>query len=353
VTSFKLMNSSIAAERSLWLNAWTSWEEREVTAHPTYCELFCRPDDQAMCCLMEDDYGVVLFPFILRPLSSEPWGTQYPNKCDIITPYGYGGPFAWGRPDSQVFWHRFRKWATNSNVVSLFARLSLFEDQLIPFSGCVQVRSSNIVRTLEMPIDELWMDYEHKVRKNVKKARRSGLDVEVDYNGAHLDEFMSVYHETMERRDADEFYYFTEDFFNTIVKCLAGNCVFFHVTLEGQVVSTELVLLSTNHMYSFLGGTRANALKLRANDLLKHAIIQWGLDNGKTAYVLGGGYKCGDGVYRYKTSFAPNGKIPFRVGTCIYDLETYVDLVKARKNWETRRGIEWNPDPEFFPEYRG
>ena len=68
-----------------------------------------------------------------------------------------------------------------------------------------------------------------------EKARRSGLDVEVDYNGAHLDEFMSVCHETMERRDADEFYYFTEDFFNTIVKCLAGNCVFFHVTLEGKL----------------------------------------------------------------------------------------------------------------------
>ncbi|HAN86984.1 MAG TPA: methicillin resistance protein [Firmicutes bacterium] len=353
VTSFKLMNSSIAADRSLWLNVWASWEEREVAAHPTYCELFCRPDDQAMCCLMEDAKGTVLFPFILRPLAGEPWASEYADTHDIITPYGYGGPFAWGDPDWRLFWQEFNEWARSSNIASLFARLSLFEDQLIPFDGCVETKAPNIVRTLSMPADELWMDYEHKVRKNVKKARRSGLVVGVDYEGARLDDFLDIYTQTMQRRDAAEFYYFDREFFETLIKDLFGSFAFFHALQNQQVVSTELVLLSANHMYSFLGGTRVDAFDLRANDLLKHSIVRWGIENGKKAYVLGGGYEYGDGIFRYKMSFAPNGQVPFRVGCSVYDPDLYTSLIRSREQWESEQGIGWRPSLGFFPEYRG
>ncbi|OPZ45993.1 MAG: hypothetical protein BWY95_01838 [Bacteroidetes bacterium ADurb.BinA104] len=353
VTSFRLVNSSVAADRSLWLNAWASWEEREVAAHPTYCELFCRPDDQAMCCLMEDDEGTVLFPFILRPLSAEPWATEYGHARDIITPYGYGGPFAWGDPDWRLFWHEFNEWARDSDIVSLFARLSLFRDQLIPFDGCVETRAQNIVRTLDMPIDKLWMDYRHKVRKNVSKACRSGLEVEVDYDGARLDDFLDVYYETMQRHNAGEFYYFGHEFFDTLVRDLDGNFAFFHATQNQHVVSTELVLLSTSHIYSFLGGTKVEAFDMRANDLLKHSIVEWGVQRGKKAYVLGGGYECEDGIFKYKVSFAPDGQVPFRVGSRIYDPSVYMSLVGERKRWESEHGVQWNPSRRFFPEYRG
>lgn len=353
MTSLKLMNSSIAAERSLWLNAWTSWEEREVAAHPAYCELFCRPDDQAMCCLMKDTRGTVLFPFILRPLSAEPWATEYPNAQDIITPYGYGGPFAWGDPDWRLFWQEFNAWARNSDVVSLFARLSLFEEQLIPFDGCVETKAPNVVRSLDMSIDELWMDYKHKVRKNVKKARRSGLEVEVDYDGARLEDFLDIYCDTMQRRNAKGFYYFDREFFETLIRDLAGNFAFFHAIWNQKVVSTELVLLSTSHMYSFLGGTRGEAFDMRANDILKHSIVEWGVEKGKKAYVLGGGYESGDGIFKYKISFAPNGQVPFRVGSHIYDPTLYMGLVRTRERWESEQGVNWQPRQDFFPEYRG
>lgn len=353
VTSFKLMNSSIAADRSLWLNVWASWEEREVAAHPTYCELFCRPEDQPMCCLMEDDRGTVLFPFILRPLSAEQWATEYVHAYDLITPYGYGGPFAWGDPDWRLFWQEFNEWARNSDVVSLFARLSLFEDQLIPFDGCVETKATNIIRTLDMPIDELWLDYKHKVRKNVKKARRSGLEVEVDYDGARLDDFLDIYCDTMQRRDAEEFYYFDREFFETLIEDLAGSFAFFHAMCNHRAISTELVLLSTSHMYSFLGGTRVEAFDIRANDFLKHSIVEWGIEQGKKAYVLGGGYECGDGIFEYKMSFAPKGQVPFRVGCSVYDPELYTSLIRAREQWESEQGVEWRPSPGFFPGYRG
>lgn len=306
-----------------------------------------------MCCLMEDDKGTVLFPFIIRPLSAESWATEYADAQDIITPYGYGGPFAWGDPDPRLFWQEFNEWARSSGVVSLFARLSLFQDQLIPFDGCVETKAPNVIRTLDMPIDELWLDYKHKVRKNVNKAHRSGLEVEVDYDGSRLDDFLDIYRGTMQRRDAEDFYYFDRKFFETLIKDLSGSFAFFHAIWDQQVVSTELVLLSKSHMYSFLGGTRVDAFDMRANDLLKHSIVEWGVEKGKKAYVLGGGYECGDGIFNYKMSFAPNGQMPFRVGSSIYDPALYTSLVRAREQWELEQRVEWCPSPGFFPRYRG
>ena len=76
---------------------------------------------------------------------------------------------------------------------------------------------------------------------------------------------------------------------------------------EGRVVSTELVFVAAEHVYSFLGGTLTEALELRANDLLKHEIIRWARDAGRKTFVLGGGYGAADGIFRYKLSFAPKG----------------------------------------------
>ena len=127
----------------------------------------------------------------------------------------------------------------------------------------------------------------------------------------------------------------------------------FHVTrADGQVVSSELVLVSERHLYSFLGGTLSEALPLGANDLLKHGIIEWGREQGKASFVLGGGYQPGDGIFRYKRAFAPDGVVPFAVGRLVFDPEVYAQLVELRQSWEASRGRDWRPSPGFFPEFR-
>jgi hypothetical protein len=295
----------------------------------------------------------VLFPFLLRPLAAECWAERE-TLFDITSPPGYGGAFAWNCPADHgpLFWEAFRSWARAARLVSGFVRLSLFPEQRLAFCGQVENRLSNVVRSLELAPAEIWRDYERKVRLNVARARRSGLRFEVDPQGKRLDAFLAVYYETMQRRQAAAGYFFSREFFQWILAELPGQFVFFHVLDGGQVVASEVALLSASRIYSFLGGSLAAALPARPNDLLKHQAILWARDAGYRQLVLGGGHAEQDGIFRFKRSFAPGGVRPFQVGVEVYDERAYCRLEAHRRAWEQSRGVVWRPAAGYFPSYR-
>jgi hypothetical protein len=316
-----------------WLACWSAWPEREVHAHPEYVRLYEAEVVRALCAVSEG----VLYPFLLREL---PFGAE---GTDIVTPYGYGGPFCWGDVDAAGFWAAFDAWAAEQGVVSELVRFSLFPERLLPYPGDREKRLLNVVRELGPSADELWMDYEHKVRKNVKKARRSGLRVEIDEAGARLDDFLRLYEQTLERREAEERYRFSRDFFERIHDRLPGGFVYAHVLAGDRVVSSEVALLSATTAYSFLGGTEESSFPQRPNDLLKVELMLWAKEAGKRRFVLGGGYEPGDGIFRYKRSFAPHGLVPFEVGMRILRPDVYEALAERASGPR---------EPGFFPAYR-
>lgn len=349
--SFRVLDASTADGRASWLALWSAWPEREVMAHPDYARLFARPGDRAVAVATGGPEAAILLPLLLRPLAAEPWARPGEARWDAITPYGYGGAFTWGgaAAEGRGFWREYARLCAEARIVSTFARLSLFPEQLAPMPGCVEARQTNVVRALDDEPESIWRDYAPKVRKNVHAAERAGLRVEVDRTGARLDAFLAIYGETMRRREAARSYHFPRSFFESIVARLAPHFVFFHVLSGETVVSTELVLSSRSRLYSFLGGTHEGAFPLRPNDFLKHHVVRWGIAQRLRAYVLGGGYSDEDGIFRYKRAFAPGGVVPFHVTSAIHDERGYGELVAARAGAE---GPGWTARPGFFPAYR-
>lgn len=261
---------------------------------------------------------------------------------DFATPYGYGGWLLEGEGDTAPLFAAYEEWCISHGIVSEFVRFQLTSNSRERYPGQVIQRTNNVVRALDCSMDQMWMDFEHKVRKNLKKAESAGLEICVDLQGTCLQEFLRIYYSTMDRNDAKDSYYFNEEFFRQIGQ-MQGNFAYFHVLLHGMVISTELVLLGSDTMYSYLGGTDAEYFAYRPNDFLKYEIIGWGLEHGYKNFVLGGGYGKDDGIFRYKKSFAPHGIIPFYTGQKVFDFEIYQKLVTLRK--------ECN-ETDFFPQYR-
>jgi len=349
----RFLDASDAGDRTEWLERWNEWPGREVSAHPAYVRLFARAGDRVICASSRTAGGGILYPVIVRPLAAEPWAGSGERGCDLTNAYGYGGPYGWGveEAEARAFWHSFESWARSLGAVTSFARLSPFAEQLIPFPETAD-RGLVVSRSLIPSPDEIWNDYDGKVRRNVLKARREGLEVLFDPRGDRLDEFCAVYESTMDRRQALESYYFPRSFFESILADLAGQFVFAHVLSKGEVVSSDLVLLSREHAYYFLGGTRAEAYPLRPNDLLKHEVILHCRELGKKQLLLGGGYGSDDGLLRYKRSFAPTGSRPFRIGLMIHDAPASDRLVERRREFEAGEGCAWSPAEGFFPAYR-
>lgn len=342
--AFSVLDASVLKDRDKWLRLWRSWPGREVAAHPSYVELFLNEGERALAATYHSEaFGSVLYPVVLRPVGVAGGETPY---TDIVTPYGYGGPFWWGEGDKSVlaeeFWDRFDAWASDAAVVSQFARLSLFEDSLLPFRGSRVFRRNNYVVDLSIGQEALWKSFAPKVRNNVRRALREGVTVEVDEAASDFEQFERIYAETMQRRRACEKYLFPTGFFESIHNGLPGQFAYFHARLHGRIVSTELVLLSANTVHSFLGGTLSEAFPARPNDLLKYEAMLWGADQDKDSLVLGGGYSAGDGIERFKKAFAPAGVVPFYTGHRVQDEGAYDVLTKDLKD----------PDPTFFPLYR-
>ena len=265
---------------------------------------------------------------------------------DLSTPYGYGGFWVEG-DDFEAVENAYGKYCNEEGYVSEFVRFHLLGKYQSFFKGMHESNTRNVVRSLDIPLDEMFMDFEHKVRKNLKKANRVELKVEIDTRGKRLNEFLDIYYETMKRNFANSNFFFSEEFFRNINK-LNANYVYAHVLYENKVISTELVLYGTENCYSFLGGTDRKYFALRPNDFLKFEIIKWAKEKGLKRFILGGGYGEDDGIFRYKKSLAPKGLYTFYIGKRIFNEDKYRELLEIRKEEEGFDG-----ETRFFPKYRG
>jgi hypothetical protein len=329
-----------------WQRLWTS-TGREPFAHPSYLGLTLEADERAVAACWSDDGGEVLLPLLLRPLPDDPGVRAAADGwTDAISPYGYGGPFVAGDPHLASFFAALLGWMRDEQVLTGFVRTSLGVD-LPPDAvedGFEAVHlTDNVVVSLAGGPEDRWKHYDRKVRKNVNKARRHDLHVEVRDEFGDVADFLSVYHGTMDRRGADGRYWFGAGYFEGIRDHMGGSYwVADTLDPDGRLLSTELVLTSDTRCYSFLGGTDADAFSMAPNDLLKHEVIEHAAERGLTGYVLGGGYQPEDGIFRYKRAFDPDGVVPFRG----------VRLTSSPEVYQRLRDLRADVDRRFFPAYR-
>lgn len=335
------------AEAAEWDAIVRSFQNYDVYYLSGYVKAFrLHGDGEPLLFLYEGDSLRGINVVMKRDVSRDPHfagGLPDGTYFDFATPYGYGGWLLEGDGDKAPLFAAYQKWCRTHGVVCEFVRFSLFSESRVWYYGEVVPRQNNIVRNLDMPIDKIFTDFEHKVRKNIKRAEESGLRFLVDPKGERLEEFLEIYYRTMDRNHAESGYYFKADFFRQI-NTLEDNRVFFHVILNDRLISTELTLLGGGRIYSYLGGTDNEYFQYRPNDYLKWNIIRWGTEHDYHSFVLGGGYGSDDGIYRYKKSFAPHGIMTFYTGQAIFDQSRYDLLTAARANPPESDG--------FFPRYR-
>lgn len=264
---------------------------------------------------------------------------------DFITPYGYGGFIVEGENTSGVM-QAYEGYCAANSIVCEFVRFQLFSGYEKYFNAELETRTHNVVRSLDIPLDEMMMDFEHKVRKNLKKAAAANLQIEVSNTEQALESFMKVYYSTMERTGANDGFFFTKEFFQ-IIDTMKNNAIYFNVFYDETIIASELVLYDNENCYSYLGGTISDYFEMRPNEFLKFEVIKWAQEKGLKNFVLGGGYGADDGIFKYKKALAPNGIVDFYIGKKIFNKEMYDKLVLMR----VENG-DIDTESAFFPLYR-
>lgn len=340
--SFNILSSAIQRDRVRWLELLREWPGPPFSCYPSYLELFAEPGEIPLLLTRSTSQGQMMLPVVLRAIPGE---SEY---IDAVVPYGYGSAYWHGDPAiRERFWNDVRTWAADLHVVSLVVRLPPLRSERTDWPFARNPVMKNIVRKI-LPWDAMWMDFEHKVRKNYKRAVGAGLAFRISGGLSALPEFLPVYVKTMHRNNAASRFLLTEGQLLSLGQELGDTCLVGIASLANDVVAAELCLVDSSTLYSFLGGTRADHFDARPNDFLKCEIMKWAADHGITDYVLGGGLGEEDGIFRYKRSFAPHGVVIFEVGEWIIDPFNYSRIL-------TQRAVEatgWIPKPDFYPAYR-
>lgn len=310
-------------DRSQWNSMLADHAKSKPACFPAFLDLLRSSSDRPVLLVWKGGPATAVMPLLVRDIV-DPDGAW--RGYDAQGAYGYStAQWLSGRSgDEDAFWAAVGDWASREGLVSIVARLPVAGNWMEWPSRRYRV-AANVVRDLR-PSQELWTDFEHKVRKNVKKATRSGVSIRIGSAIDHAHDFLAVYAHTMGRREASTRFHLEDRTLGRLYDELGHRAKTAVAFLDGVPVSAELVLLDGTTMLSFLGGTHEEAFPYRPNDLLKYELMVWGYERGFSTYVLGGGADGEDGIFRYKKSFAPNGVVDFEIGELRVLPERYVEL---------------------------
>lgn len=311
-------------------------EQRDVFYTPSFarlCQATLNRNDEVLCAALWDDDAVVLYPFAKRDLGRLTAFEAFAGRYDITGLYGRGGLVA-TEPSQEAlaaFHAAMADYCRTCGIICGFDRYhpvmandasAASETRVMDIGGFVVVD----LRPAEEAIHDA---FKPSVRKDLRKAERNGIQCFAEGDDAHLADFLDIYHGTMARNAAAEFYYFSAEYFATLCQTIPGQFRFFYAVAGEEIVSCELVLLHGKYAHSFLGGTRREALPLSANPMLKWEIIRTLKGMGCEYFLLGGGTHPDDGIFQFKKAYAPEGVLPSRIGGTIWDHDTYRQLREA------------------------
>ncbi len=303
----------------------------------------------------KDGSPIILMPFVFRKVMIK--GKEHPY-FDVISPYGYSGPLFNDtvlEEDLEEFWVHVDKWYLENNVITEFIRFSLNENS-VKYSGALVKTLSNVRGTLLDNFEDQWTAFLPKVRNNYRKATSYDLDFKI-FNKSEITKdiikiFNDIYVETMHRNNADSIYFFSNIYFENLILSNINNFSIAIAYYQDIPVSIELIIHYKETMFAFLGGTNAEYFSYRPNDFLRVKIIEWAIQSKIQHYVLGGGMKDGDGLYKNKKSLFPKDEdVIFYTGRKIVN-ETVYDELCSSANPEYSDVHKQNLKDYFFPFYR-
>ncbi len=263
---------------------------------------------------------------------------------DFATPYGYGGWIIEGDNLEELF-SEYTEWLTDNKIISEFVRFHPMLQNQIGCENFYEVIQLGEVVHMDLSSPELiWENIISKNRNVIRKAIKNDVKI---YNGRFpeiFETFRTIYNGTMDKDNAEEYYYFGEKFYESVLEDLPENAQVFFAEKDGVVIAASIVLSANHKMNYHLSGSLREYSNLAPTNLLLYKAALWGHANGYHTLYLGGGVGSGeDGLFKFKRAFYKGNLHHFFIGKKIIDERLYNSLLEIRGE---------KIQSSFFPLYR-
>lgn len=296
----------------------------------------------------EDENGKISNQFIKREIPIKIEDKKY---YDIITPYGYGGPVIenlTGNKEELLkgYEKSFQRFCDENNIVSEFIRFHPILKNALDFEKVyppIYMRKT-LGTNLEKYDEPVVSEFSKSCRKTIRQVLKSGVSYKIIEKPDNLEEFKRVYYLNMERKNAEEYYFFDNEYFDSILKYYKDNIILVESIYENKVIAAGLYFTYNNIIHVHLSGTDTEYLYLSPAYILKYATAIWGKENKYKLIHYGGGLSNSeeDSLYLFKRKFSQNTDFDFYIGKKVWNESIYNKLCEIKNA----------KDEGFFPAYR-
>ena len=330
------------------------WDET-VKTFPTYdiyytCgyvkAFYIHGDGDPYLLYYEDNGLRAIYVYIRRPTAIE-------GIFDSITPYGYGGVLFDGDTSEskrQAFWKAYLEEMAKEHIVDNFVRYHPVlknADPMKPISNVIDL-GKTIAMDLSSP-ETIWENIHSKNRNMIRKAEKNGIVIEHGKGMDLFDKFIEIYNATMDKDDAEEYYYFKRPFYESIHNDLRDNYELFYAKLEDKIIAMSIMIYANGRLNYHLSGSDIEYRNLAPSNLLLYKAALWGCEKGMKTFHLGGGVGSDeDNLYKFKAAFNKVSEYQFSIGKQVFDQEKYDELVKIRRDSDPN----FDEGSSYFPLYR-
>lgn len=264
---------------------------------------------------------------------------------DFVTPYGYGGWIIEGEKVGELF-EEYKRWIKGNDIISEFVRFHpMVKNHDVSRNFYEVLQLGQVVHMDLSSPGNIWNNIISKNRNMIRKSIKNGIRI---YNGRFpeiYEKFRAIYNGTMDKDNAEEYYYFEAEFYKSVLEDLPQNAQVFWAEKEGQVIAASIMIGANGYMNYHLSGSLHEFSSLAPTNLLLYQAALWGCANGyKTLYMGGGVGSDEDSLFKFKRAFCKGELNHFFIGKKIYNQEKYDELLDIRI-------VKGNSG--YFPEYRG
>jgi len=177
---------------------------------------------------------------------------------------------------------------------------------------------------LSLSEEEIWGEHIHgKHRNAISQARRAGLTFHVDRDGVYLDDFRSLYEATMNRLAADDFYFFSREYFTETMR-LSPRAFLGVVLKDKRCIAAAFFLNGGIFGHYHLSASDLAAQVWRPNNFMIYEAALALKGEGARWFHLGGAADSvnSQSLFQFKSRFSKVRK-RFFIGKAVLDQESY------------------------------
>lgn len=272
---------------------------------------------------------------------------------DSITPYGYGGFLLEGNTSEEnlkALWITYEQKMVEENIVDNFVRYHPVLANAVPMRIVSNVIDLGKTVAMDLTSEEvIWTNIHSKNRNMIRKAEKNGIKIQHGRGLDLFDEFIKLYNSTMDKDNAEEYYYFEYEFYKSIHEDLKDNYEMFWAEYEGKIIAMSIMIFANGRLNYHLSGSDINYRNLAPSNLLLYEAAIWGCKMGMKTFHLGGGVGSGeDSLFKFKIAFNRFSDYQFSIAKHIFNQKKYDELVAERAGRDT----DFDLGSKFFPLYR-